>query len=281
MEGLLILAAVYILEVVIKKVAASKKQKQNRQNIPEEDSEQESYDSGEQPQAQPKRSLQDLIRQFEEAQREASGGTYVPPAPTVEEDSDESEFDDSDFPVVTPANPGEFTFNEIAESVVQWEYVSADLLQEAFGFPEHVAHQVLAELQAKRVVGRDMGDGDCDLLVHDKVELENLFKRQQREAEEQKAAEAEEAALHARRDAELQHQKELAELEERARQLREQAGQSTLHEANNTAGEPCLASAGHRTHTRAFDKAEIRRGFIWAKVLDEPRFKKRWNSRVR
>lgn len=277
MEGLLILIGVYVLDVVIKKMVADKKKKQNQRREAPPDDEFDPAQENEQQHHEKPRSLQDLIRQFEEAQRDASGGTYVPPSPDIEED----EVEDNDLPVVTPANPGEYTFKEIAESVVQWEYVSVDLLQEAFGFSERVAQQVLAELQAKRIVGRDMGEGDCDLLVHDKVELDNLFKRLQREAEEQQAAAAEEAALKARREAELKHQKELAELEERARQLREQADQGMLPDASQAIVEPCFANAGHRTHSRNLSKDEIRRGFIWAKVLDEPRFKKRWSSRVR
>lgn len=204
-----------------------------------------------------------------------------PRAPTFRHPEVEDDEEDVGLPVVTPAKPGEYTFSEIAESVVQWEYVSVDLLQEAFGFSERIAQQVLAELQAKRIVGRDMGDGDCDLLVHDKVELDNHFKRLQREAEEQQAAAAQEASLQERREAELKHQKELAELEERARQLREQAGQGTSPDMNEAIGEPCLASADNHVHTRNLDKFEIRRGFIWAKVLDEPRFKKRWSARAR
>lgn len=274
MEGLLILIGIYVLDIVIKKVAAGKKKQQERQqSAPSEPISQET--DGNTP-PKPSRSLQDLIRQFEEAQREASQGTYVPPSPEVEDDV-ESE----GLPVVTPAKPGEFTFSEIAESVVQWEYVSVELLQEAFGFSERVAQQVLAELQAKRIVGRDMGEGDCDLLVHDKTELDNLFKRLQREAEEQQVAASQEAALRERREAELKHQKELAELEERARQLRDQAGQGILPETAQAVAEPCLASADNHVHTRNLDKSEIRRGFIWAKVLDEPRFKKRWSARVR
>ncbi|MCQ2105178.1 MAG: hypothetical protein MJZ26_05230 [Fibrobacter sp.] len=271
MEGLLILIGIYVLDIVIKKVAAGKKKQQEQpKNIPS-DSAGQDFDEA---QPKPSRNLQDLIRQFEEAQRDASQGTYVPPSPEVEDDEE-----DEGLPVVTPAKPGEYTFSEIAESVVQWEYVSVELLQEAFGFSERIAQQVLAELQAKRIVGRDMGEGDCDLLVHDKVELSNHFKRLQREAEEQQAAATQEAALKARREAELKHQKELAELEERARQLREQAGQ--INNGTEELGAPCLSTAEHRNHTRDFNKDEIRRGFIWAKVLDEPRFKKRWSARAR
>lgn len=276
MEGLLILIGIYVLDIVIKKVAAGKKKQQDQHREIPPDDEFDNEQQEEQTSHTKPRSLQDLIRQFEEAQRDASGGTYVPPSPEVEDDEE-----DVGLPVVTPAKPGEYTFSEIAESVVQWEYVSVDLLQEAFGFSERIAQQVLAELQAKRIVGRDMGDGDCDLLVHDKVELDNHFKRLQREAEEQQAAAAQEASLQERREAELKHQKEVAELEERARQLREQAGQGTSPDMNEAIGEPCLASADNHVHTRNLDKFEIRRGFIWAKVLDEPRFKKRWSARAR
>ncbi len=288
MEGLLILVGIYVLDIIIKKVAANKQK--NSQQVPQPPQQQESSSRRSESQGAPK-SLQDLVKQFEEAQRQASQGTLTPDTPPVEElrdeyddrddyDDDESDEDDEiDLPTVTPANPNRITFKEIAESVIQWEEVSVDYLQQAFGFSEGTAQQVLAELQAHHIVGRDMGEGYCDLLVHDKTELENLFKREQRDAEEREAAEAQGAALQARREAELKHQKELAELEERARQIREQASQ--LNDGSESIGAPCLANSEHRKHSRNFNKAEIRRGFVWAKVLDEPRFKKRWNSRVR
>lgn len=274
MEGLLILVGIYVLEVVIKKLASGKNNKQSEQ--PKQ--ERRTFSNEEPKESKAPRSLQDLIRQFEEAQQESAQGTYVPPTPPVDTVDEGNE----DFPVVKPATPGEFTFTEIAESVVQWEIVNIQLLQEAFGFSEEVSRQVLHELQAKRIVGRDMGDGYCDLLIHDKSELNNLFNRLQQEAEAQQAAAAQEAKLHERREAELKHQKELAELEERAKQLREQANQlENLPEIGESTAEPCLADASHKSHKRTFDRAEIRRGFIWAKVLDEPRFKKRWSARAR
>lgn len=280
MEGLVILIAIYVLDVVIKKVLANKKENQN-QPPREPRVLQERQINPSQNSSEKKGSLQDLIRQFEEAQRQASQGTLTPETPPIEDlDEDyEDDEDEVDLPTVTPANPNRITFREIAESVIQWEEVSVEYLQEAFGFSEGTAQQVLAELQAHHIVGRDMGEGFCDLLVHDKTELDNLFKREQREAEERQATQAQESALEARREAELQHQKELAELEERARQLREQAGQ--INDGSESIGAPCLSNADHRRHTRSFNKAEIRRGFVWAKVLDEPRFKKKWNSRIR
>lgn len=287
MEGLLILVGIYVLDIIIKKVAANKQKQSSPREV-----QRPSQNSESNPPKAPS-SLQDLIKQFEEAQRQASQGTLTPDTPPVEElrdeyddrddyDDDESDEDDEiDLPTVTPANPNRITFKEIAESVIQWEEVSVDYLQQAFGFSEGTAQQVLAELQAHHIVGRDMGAGFCDLLVHDKVELDNLFKREQREAEERRDAEAQEEALRVRQEAELKHQKELAELEERARQIREQAAQGTLPDASEGIEGPCLASSDHKTHRRTFDKAEIRRGFVWAKVLDEPRFKKRWNARTR
>lgn len=276
MEGLLILIGVYVLEVIIKKVAAGKKEKEALP--PQQRQSQSSQESSGRP-----GNLQDLIRQFDEAQRQASQGTLTPETPPVEDFDEDYEDDDEEveLPTVTPANPNRITFKEIAESVIQWEEVSVDYLQQAFGFSESTAQQVLAELQAHHIAGRDMGEGFCDLLVHDKSELDNLFKREQREAEERRDAEAQEEALRARHEAELKHQKELAELEERARQIREQAAQGSLPDASEGIEGPCLASSEHKTHRRTFDKAEIRRGFVWAKVLDEPRFKKRWSSRVR
>lgn len=276
MEGLLILIGVYVLEVIIKKVAAGKKEKEALP--PQQRQSQSSQESSGRP-----GNLQDLIRQFDEAQRQASQGTLTPETPPVEDFDEDYEDDEEEveLPTVTPANPNRITFKEIAESVIQWEEVSVDYLQQAFGFSESTAQQVLAELQVHHIAGRDMGEGFCDLLVHDKSELDNLFKREQREAEERRDAEAQEEALRARHEAELKHQKELAELEERARQIREQAAQGSLPDASEGIEGPCLASSEHKTHRRTFDKAEIRRGFVWAKVLDEPRFKKRWSSRVR
>lgn len=268
MEGLLILVGVYVLDYIVKKIAAGKKEQEQPPEVPR-------HSQTCEPDQIPKPSnLEDLIKQFEEAQRESSQGTFTPPPPPIE-DMDDSNFgdeednDDIDLPVVTPANPNHFTFQEIAESVIQWLDVSVENLQQAFGFSEETAQRVLSDLQAHHIVARDMGDGYCDLLIHDKTELTNLFKREQREAEEQQAAKARESALRARREAEQQHQKELAALEEQAKQLREQTQQIQPQ------------SEADKTHKRTFDRAEIRRGFVWAKVLDEPRFKKKWSSQVR
>lgn len=302
MEGLLILIAIVVIDAVIKGYAKKRKQQQQlpRQNQPQQDqSHSGNYEDEETGRSQAPRSLQDLIRQFQEAQREASQGTYVPPDPPVEEDEDIDEDEEDELPVVKPANPGHFSFMEIAESVIQWEDVSIDYLQEAFGFSETTAEKVLAELQKHKIVGHDMGDGFCDILIHDKVELSNLFKREQAEAKKnmQEELARKKAELKNKRNNvpdtpdttivtndgasdEMERQRKLNELEIRAREAREHAG-TDLAEAAALAAHNEEISI-HRTPLLSTKNiGDIRRGFLWAKVIDEPRFKKRWSARAR
>lgn len=311
MESLLILVAIFVIDAVIK--SAAKKRKQQQQLPPTDrprmdgagsrtdDEETENSRQGTAP-----RSLQDLIRQFEEAQREASQGTYVPPTPPVEDDEEEDEDDVDELPVVTPANPGHFSFKEIAESVIQWEEASVDYLQDAFGFSKATALKVLEELQKHKIVGRDMGDGFCDILVHDKVELANLFKREQLEAKKalQKELARKKAELQSKWklktetpkasietnvpnavngiDAELERQRQLNELEARAREAREHAGTDLAEAAALASSENGEGLAKrHAPMLSSKSIGDIRRGFLWAKVIDEPRFKKRWSARAR
>lgn len=287
MEGLLFLIGVYVLDLVIKKMAAKKKEKQSeqRQGIPEDVSDETQESTN---QEHPPRNLQDLIRQFQEAQREASQGTYVPPDPTVEEEDDDE--DEVELPVVQPANPGHFSFNEIAESVIQWEDVCIDYLQQAFGFSETTAEKVLEELQKHKIVGRDMGDGFCDVLVHDKMELANLFKREQLEAKKslQEELERKKAELKSKwkntqssTNAELDRQRKLNELEDRAREIREQSSLEIDATASSDVSETEDAAKRSQLPSRHISKEEVRRGFIWAKIIDEPRFRRRWTAKAR
>lgn len=299
MEGLLILIAIVVIDAVIKGYAKKRKQQQQlpRQNQPQQDqSHSGNYEDEETGRSQAPRSLQDLIRQFQEAQREASQGTYVPPDPPVEEDED---IDEDELPVVKPANPGHFSFMEIAESVIQWEDVSIDYLQEAFGFSETTAEKVLAELQKHKIVGHDMGDGFCDILIHDKVELSNLFKREQAEAKKnmQEELARKKAELKNKRNNvpdtpdttivtndgasdEMERQRKLNELEIRAHEAREHAG-TDLAEAAALAAHSEEISIRRTPLLSTKNIGDIRRGFLWAKVIDEPRFKKRWSARAR
>ena len=159
MEGLLILIGIWVLDIVIKKVAANKnkQRQQSEQYQPDEDDE---YESQEEAQGHtPPRSLQDLVRQFEEAQREASQGTYVPPAP----------------PVNTRRHRDTLTLRDIAEVIIDVDVVNLEFLMDEFEVDENTAAEMLMALQAHRIVGRDMGEGDCDVLVHDMEELDNLL----------------------------------------------------------------------------------------------------------
>lgn len=283
MEGLFILIAVFVIDALIKNAAKKRKQQQQlpRQNQSRQDSSRhKNFENEETSQNQAPRSLRELIQQFENAQREAAQGNIEPPTPPVDNYSD-----DDELPVVKPANPGHFSFKEIAESVIQWEEASVGYLQEAFGFTKATAEKVLAELQKHKIVGRDMGDGFCDVLVHDKVELGNLFKREQAEAKKQlqddlARKKAELKSKHA--NDELERQRKLNELEARAREAREHAG-TDLAEAAVLAS---AADGSDSTKRRAAllstkNIADIRRGFLWAKVIDEPRFKHRWSARAR
>ena len=261
MEGLLILIGIWVLDIVIKKVAANKnkQRQQSEQYQPDEDDE---YESQEEAQGHtPPRSLQDLVRQFEEAQREASQGTYVPPAP----------------PVNTRRHRDTLTLRDIAEVVIDVDVVNLEFLMDEFEVDENTAAEMLMALQAHRIVGRDMGEGDCDVLVHDMEELDNLLNRAHRQAEEpvpepdaNPADEAEDA-----RKQELE-QRRLVERQRQLNELEDRAVSAGLAEPESdapvTARKPLVS-------TKSI--ADVRRGFIWAKVLDEPRFKRRWSTQYR
>ncbi|MBO7384693.1 MAG: hypothetical protein J6U07_08840, partial [Fibrobacter sp.] len=75
---------------------------------------------------------------------------------------------------------------------------------------------------------------------------------------------------------ELERQRELNALEERAKNAREAAASTSTIPPLGMESEPEAKKA-----PRSFDKAVVRKGFIWAKVIDEPRFKRRWNPRFR
>ena len=219
---------------------------------------------------QPPRSLQDLIRQFENAQRQATQGNIEPPTPPVERR-------DPDQPL---------TLRDIAEVVIGVDFINLEFLMEEFDVDENTAAEMLMDLQAHRIVGRDMGEGDCDVLVHDMEELDNLLNRAHRQAEEpvpepdaNPADEAEDARkqeLEQRRLVERQRQ--LNELEDRARAARESAAAVSAGLAEPESDAPVTA---RKPLVSTKSIADVRRGFIWAKVLDEPRFKRRWSTQYR
>lgn len=276
MEGLLILIGIWLLDVVIKKVAANRRKQQqipptvNRREDIEDDQENDEYGTEEAPRAP--RSLQDLIRQFEEAQRQAAQGNIEPPVPPVERRRD-------------PNKP--ITLRDVAEVVIGVDTVNLEFLMDEFEVDEEVAGQMIVALQKHRIIGREM-DGECDVLVHDMDELENLFLHEQR-ASEERTREENEAKLQAERDRmearyaeqqrELERQRELNALEERAKSAREAAGTdlAALAAADSTNVTQPRRSPAVSTK----NIADVRKGFIWAKVLEEPRFKRRWSAQYR
>ena len=263
MEGLLILIGIWVLDIVIKKVAANRKKQQEMQQYrPSDDGtddEDESQEEAQEPQMQPPRSLQDLIRQFENAQNEAEQGNIEPPTPPVER----------------PRHRGPLTLRVVAETVIEVDVVDAEFLMDEFGVDENVAADMLADLQAHRIIGRDMGEGEYDVLVHDLDELENLFNRE-KHAEQETSSEVED--LHRQ---ELERQRELNALEERAKSARENAAASTGMEAENSGDDGTTPKPRRAPLVSTRNLADVRKGFIWAKVLDEPRFKRRWSTQYR
>lgn len=276
MEGLLILIGIWLLDVVIKKVAANRRKQQqipptvNRREDIEDDQENDEYGTEEAPRAP--RSLQDLIRQFEEAQRQASQGNIEPPVPPVERRRD-------------PNKP--ITLRDVAEVVIGVDTVNLEFLMDEFEVDEEVAGQMIVALQKHRIIGREM-DGECDVLVHDMDELENLFLHEQR-ASEERTREENEAKLQAERDRmearyaeqqrELERQRELNALEERAKSAREAAGTDLAALAATESSNEAQPRRSTAVSTKNI--ADVRKGFIWAKVLDEPRFKRRWSAQYR
>jgi hypothetical protein len=270
-EGLLILIGIWVLDIVIKKVAANRRKQQQlppQYHPTDDDTEEQETEQ----RAHSPRSLQDLIRQFEEAQRQAAQGNIEPPTPPVERRRD-------------PNKP--ITLRDVAEAVIEVDTVDIDFLMDTFEVDEEVAGQMIVALQKHRIIGREM-DGECDVLVHDMDELENLFLHEQR-ASEERTREENEAKLQAERDRmearhaeqqrELERQRELNALEERAKSAREAAGTdlAALAAADSTNVTQPRRSPAVSTK----NIADVRKGFIWAKVLDEPRFKRRWSAQYR
>ena len=215
---------------------------------------------------QPPRSLQDLIRQFENAQRQAAQGNIEPPTPPVERRKPNQQL----------------TLRDIAEVVIEVDVVNLEFLMDEFDVDENTAAEILMELQAHRIVGRDMGEGECDVLVHDLEELDNLLSHEKRAEQERKEALRQaqgdtDSEMEELRRKELERQRELNALEERAKSARESAaaimGNDTANGTEQTPRRAPLVST--KSH------ADVRKGFIWAKILDEPRFKRRWSAQYR
>ena len=269
MEGLLILIGIWVLDIVIKKVAANRREQQQReQQVPPQypNDDDELDESEEQAQGyNPPRSLQDLIRQFENAQRQATQGNIEPPTPPVQR-----------------KHPEQLTLRDIAEVVIDVDFINLEFLMEEFDVDENTAAEMLMDLQAHRIVGHDMGEGDCDVLVHDLEELDNLLSHERHTEHEsektlKQTQDKADSEMDELRRKELERQRELNALEERAKSARESAAAFMGNDV--ASGTEQASRRAPLVSTKSL--ADVRKGFIWAKVLDEPRFKRRWSALYR
>ena len=268
METLIFIAIAVVITIIQKKLEKAKEQQNQLPRHQEQRRENGDVDDDTQETNSPPRSLQDLIRQFENAQRQATQGNIEPPTPPVHR-----------------KHPEQLTLRDIAEAVIEVDYIDLEFLMEEFDVDENTAAEMLMDLQAHRIVGRDMGEGECDVLVHDLEELDNLLSHEKRAEQERKEAlrqadERETDEEDSARQRELERQRELNALEDRARSARESAAAITEMGASAEASaEPATAPKRSLVSTR--NLADVRKGFIWAKVLDEPRFKRRWSAQYR
>ena len=265
METLIFIAIAVVITIIQKKLEKAKEQQNQLPRHQEQRRENGDVDDDTQETNSPPRSLQDLIRQFENAQRQATQGSIEPPTPPVHRN-----------------HPEQLTLRDIAEAVIEVDYIDLEFLMEEFDVDENTAAEMLMDLQAHRIVGRDMGEGECDVLVHDLDELDNLLNRASSPAPESEKPGAEEQALRDRekeeaRHQELERQRELNELEARAKAARENA--AAIADISVTDDETPVRRHAALVSTKNI--ADVRRGFIWAKVLDEPRFKRRWSTQYR
>ncbi|OWV23688.1 hypothetical protein B7982_04450 [Fibrobacter sp. UWB2] len=273
MESLLIFIAIFVIDALIKRASAKKKALQDKQRNEEDydSTANEEFDENEQPSLEPSpsanRKLQEYIKQFEEAQREAAQGTMESPMPPP-------------IPENYHRLGDQVTMREVAEDIVQQGFVDIDYLKIEFEVSEARAIELINELQQHRIIGRDMGDGAYDVLVQDIDELNNLLSHEQKaEAVAQtSAAKSEQFTSPAASD----KQSQLKILEERARKAREEADEAARRSdlENGYTGDPAeiAESLTKRTAVRSISRESVRRGFIWGKVIDEPRFKKRWTA---
>ena len=282
METLIFLAIAAVIAIVENKVKKSREQNQLPPSRPSDyDNEyaEDSEEEAQEPQAQPPRSLQDLIQQFENAQREAAQGNIEPPTPPVERRHD-------------PNKP--VTFRDVAEAVIEMDVVDVEFLIDEFNLSEGDAISAFNELQKHRIIGRDMEDGEHDVLVHDMDELDNLLSHERRvtpqqnveqPAEPQESADDAEALQQAQEhDAladELERQRKLNSLEGRAKSARESAAAFSATETSSDTEDGTAPKPRRAPLVSTRSLADVRRGFIWAKVLDEPRFKRRWSTQYR
>lgn len=281
METLIFIAIAVIISIIQNRAEKAKKKSSppspwpSRKAAPsqdfEEDEDDEQTEEDSPPQDStfsPSRKLQEYIRQFEEAQREAAQGTMESPMPPP------VKFNQDD-----PYLP--HSLRELAEEVILSDVIDAEYLMDEFEMTEGEAISTLHELEKLRVIGRDMGNGEHDVLVHDSLELNNLFSHEQKETFSKPEPSVTPAPARATSPTASDKQSQLKILEERARKAREEAAaaarQSDAEIGYTGAPAGITDSLAKRTAVRSISRESVRRGFIWGKIIDEPRFKRRWS----
>ncbi len=278
MESLLIFIVIIVIDALVKRANAKKKAEQQQHHAPTTDSTQEfednrndeNSDESVPPEPSPvARKLQEYIKQFEQAQQEAAQGTLEPAMPPP-------------VPPSTHRRGNNVTLREVVEVIVEFDVVNADFLMEEFGMSRNAAGVMLEELEHFRIIGHDMGVGEHDVLIQDISELDNLLSHPPVAAPAKAAASKQAPSVS---PAVSEKQNQLKILEERARKAREEADAIAQQNdaENGYTDEPVevAESFNKRTTIRSISKEFVRRGFIWAKIIDEPRFKKRWSPATR
>ena len=278
MESLLIFIVIFVIDALVKRANAKKKAEQQQHHAPTTDSTQEfednrddeNFDESVPPEPSPvARKLQEYIKQFEQAQQEAAQGTLEPAMPPP-------------VPPSTHRRGNNVTLREVVEVIVEFDVVNADFLMEEFGMSRNAAGVMLEELEHFRIIGHDMGVGEHDVLIQDISELDNLLSHPPVAAPAKAAASKPTPSVS---PAVSEKQNQLKILEERARKAREEADAIARQNdaENGYTDEPVevAESFNKRTTIRSISKESVRRGFIWAKIIDEPRFKKRWSPATR
>ena len=275
MESLLIFIAIFVIDALIKRANAKKNAEQQQRHAPTTDSTQEfednrddeDFDESAPPEPSPvARKLQDYIKQFEQAQQEAAQGTLEPAMPPP-------------VPQSTHRRGNNVTLREVVEVIVDFEVVNADILMDEFGMSRNAAGVMLEELEHFRIIGHDMGVGEHDVLIQDISELDNLLSHPPAAAPAKAAASKPTPSVS---PAVSEKQNQLKILEERARKAREEAD-AIAHQSDAETGytdetTEDAPSLDKRIIVRSISRESVRRGFIWAKIIDEPRFKKRWTA---
>jgi len=281
METLIFIAIAVIISIIQKKAEQAKKNSSpppswQRRTSPQQDIDEDDERDDEnmdedvpsEPASPVARKLQEYIKQFEQAQQEAAQGTLEPAMPPP-------------VPETKHRRGNNVTLREVVEVIVDFDVVNPDILMEEFGMSRNTAIVMLEELEHFRIIGRDMGVGEHDVLIQDISELDNLLSHPPQEAPSKPTPSKPTPSVS---PAISEKQNQMKILEERARKAREEAA-AAAHQSDVENGytdntdeavedEPVPNKS---IYVRSISRESVRRGFIWSRIIDEPRFKRRWS----